>query len=289
MKIFYLTVVLTLAFLTPVSVSFAAPNYASIDGVFGYNSGTGEGLNEWTGDSWGADAIGDQLGDKTFDVFGVGLDIDDTKLYWALDTAFEANYREGDIYPGHIAIDFVGSSVQGGDSDGYDFAISLYHPSGPDTYEAELASGIYETEYKIYRTDGNSYWDFNGTDNPFRLRDGTDIGIDGTTPLRTSKAFYNRSGGSLSNPDRNFFEGAVELQLLTAQLDNIDTENGYKVKIYWVEGCENDSGYHEFNVPGTGTPGDVVPEPGTFLLFGMGLIGLGALGRKKEKEKKSII
>ena len=40
---------------------------------------------------------------------------------------------------------------------------------------------------------------------------------------------------------------------------------------------------------GSTTPGAVVPEPGTFALFGLGLVGLGGFIRRRKKNKVEIV
>lgn len=232
--------------------------------------------NEWTGGSFGSDPSDDAVGGSTYEIYGLGLYISDTTLYWGLKTKFEVNYMEPNAYPGHIAIDFLESAVVGGNTDGPDFAFRF---NVPDWNQERVPEGVYNAEFDVIKTDDNSYWDNrDGGDEPYKLRRGTVI-ADNIT-----EAKYGRSGGTLTNPDINILEGAVDLNLLTAQLDTIDTVNGYDVKIYWNMSCGNDVAWHMFRVPGT--PDYVIPEPSTFMLFGLGLLGLSAVGRKRRTKEK---
>jgi hypothetical protein len=85
-------------------------------------------------------------------------------------------------------------------------------------------------------------------------------------------------------------EAAIDLNDLQGELLNIFTSfASTSVTMYWQPSCGNDflAVRSDFDfTPNDVPPGSAVPEPATLLLFGMGLLGAGAYGRKRQKKEE---
>lgn len=229
-------------------------------------------------------------GSSDFKVNRIGTIIDDKKLYFGLDTGFELNYHEGGYDPGDINITFT----QGGSQVG-EFGIR-FDIDGIQATNSGQSGVVYNSDYKLY--EGANWSTRNeqgpGGSTPYRVDDSVGVGSDGVIqPMwpgqnDTSNAsgtflgFYNdaaayqRYGGTSSDPDSNILEGVVDLSILTGALAALNTQMAYDVEILWTMSCGNDALEYKTTVPGT-----PIPEPATLMLFGFGLIGISALGRKK--------
>ncbi|WDP93295.1 MAG: PEP-CTERM sorting domain-containing protein [Desulfobacter sp.] len=74
-------------------------------------------------------------------------------------------------------------------------------------------------------------------------------------------------------------ELVIDLTTIDKELQRLFADNTY-AQMHWQMECGNDILYvadsYSFNQ---------VPEPATFILFGLGLLGAGALGRKRQQKK----
>ncbi len=261
--------------------AFAAPTIDTIDGDMGYEEWNGYSANEDTGDNW---YVGPGYGGQEYDVEKLGLFIQDDVLYLGLQTGFEINYKEDGLDPGDIAID-VGSDGT------YEFALRFSDDGSNSSFlnqSSVTTNTVYNASLDIFSIDNNSEWDTGYTGfssaSPFKLYGGTEIG-------QSDVAAYYREGGSSYDPYRNTLEAAIDFTTLTERLADLGqstTGDQFNVSLHWTMECGNDyltQSYIYNSPPNNDPPGSPVPEPQTFLMFGIGLIGLGALGRKKQKKE----
>ena len=243
-----------------------------------------------------------------FRINKIGLFINDTDLYFGLDTGFELNYKEDDYTPGDIYLSFS----QGGETKGeFGIRFDIDDIQGVNNINGIDPQNIgppdyYDSDFKIYK---DADWvtvneKGPGGDTPFRVADTTGLEYynnnrifrGGTLPMESGDSWatstetgeviefldnaggYQRFGGSSIDPNSNTLEGSIQLSTLIDALGNLNTEMGYDVKILWTMSCGNDALEYVAKVPGT----NPIPEPGTMLLFGFGLLGISAFGRKKK-------
>ena len=77
---------------------------------------------------------------------------------------------------------------------------------------------------------------------------------------------------------------AISLASLESALQSIITGSNYAT-MYWQMSCGNDILYTADRYPDTTTGGEV-PEPATFFLLGIGLLGAGFLERRRQDQQK---
>lgn len=254
-------------------VSFAAPNYSSIDG---YMRNV-----EWDGyqtkGNWdGTGNVGPGGGGQEYDVEKIGMYVDNNYLYLGLQTGFELNYGEGNDSPGDIAID-VGSDGN------YEFAIRFSNDGSNSAFLGRNNAGTnneFSAKLDIFsiKTDGTSSWEDPGfaVATPYKLIDGEDIGD-------SAKAVYTREGGTSYDPYRNTLEAAIDFRTISDRLAvlNQSIDGMTSMTIHWTMECGNDYLDHTFKYTPPGGGGtNTIPEPSTLLLFGFGLLGAGAIGRR---------
>jgi hypothetical protein len=80
--------------------------------------------------------------------------------------------------------------------------------------------------------------------------------------------------GQIGNSDHYFIQGEITLAALLAKYGTFPSW-GNNVTLHWTQTCGNDS---------IQLTTRAIPEPATLSLFGLGLLGLGALRRRGEKK-----
>lgn len=203
-------------------------------------------------------------GGQTYDIEQIFYMYDDTdpntlsggKLYIGLVTGFPAAGVDADnLYPGDMFVDF-------GNTGGYDLAIA----TSTSTVNADLPGGV-DNDYF-----GNNYYN-DGTAN-WQVRDPSPFVAQ--TPWRVVRnaAIENLfstqvAWGGMGR--HNFLEICIDVD---GGLEDILTNQQGGLGLHWTMECGNDV----INVRDD-NPFVPVPEPSTFALLGMGMLGV-ALRRK---------
>lgn len=141
--------------------------------------------------------------------------------------------------------------------------VSNQDPQDQDDSYGPAGNYVYETTFYLPDYAGNllitGYW---GTDNP-----GNDILLNGVSMGQTSGGFTSLSAFLISAPAALLLDGTNTLQFLVHNLYDVNDPQGYNPTGLRVDGIE-------------GTY-DIVPEPATMALLGLGLLGLAGIGRRK--------
>lgn len=230
-------------------------------------------LSDWTGLSTD-DPDNDAIGGSEYEIFDIGLFIDDDSLYFELNTNFFLKGTEGGgIEPGDFALDFGGDGTYE-----FAFAFSDFQLLSADATNASEKSLSYATTLSVYAmNNGDWLTTYNGE--PFQASSTASL-------LGTYTAYYTRDNNYSNDsydPEWNFIEGAVSLDKLAASLSNIYTSD--QVNFYWTMACNNDEAMATATLPATNT--NPVPEPATMLLFGSGLLGIAVVCRKRLNTNKT--
>ncbi|MDP2688678.1 MAG: PEP-CTERM sorting domain-containing protein [Deltaproteobacteria bacterium] len=212
-------------------------------------------LVEWAGHYSAEDgvgpggSVGPGVGGQSFDVEYLGLEFTPGgKLYFGLQTGFNMidNVYSGGAwyYPGDFGLNI--------DSDPfYEYAIKSSFSGTTPSYTLWEATTWQDVKYSAHMAA-----------TPYKLKTGTQV--DGV-------AFTGAYGTTTTNIDGGLsyiLEGSLDLSDLTLY-------SGGPITLHWTMNCGNDYLNH------TSEP-ESVPEPGTLLLMGAGLAGLGAWRFRKK-------
>lgn len=309
-KIFKILISIVLLGFSFLPMAYSAPQ---IDGVMSYTD-----ANDWgstgiskttTNDFWYSATTlsnvvveeGDAYGEDNYDVEELGVYIEDNTLYIGLQTEYDLSSNPSDSQ-GVSAGDFIftfGNNTDDTLSDYYEFT-----NDGRDNENYEYAFAF---DFTIDASDGSvdvTYLsgDMTGTGHgTYANNYGTDWGIESaSTSVALSdtdfEAAYSNSNTGYENCYYNgkyTLELAINLDSLSDELSTLLGASGdhETVVTYWQPSCGNDflAAKAGFDYSPTVTGGDVspTPEPATMLLFGMGLLGASALGRRRKRSEES--
>lgn len=219
----------------------------------------------------GRSVIGPGGGGEPYNVNYLGLFVDSKYLYFGLQTGFDIKDGNSSYKPGDFAIDFS----RNGEPKDWEFGIKNHL----DSYTSHL------------HVSEVSAWNYGpvGDLSPFSI--GTSVNLGGKVTDDDSGDDFEFKEGYIAgvNQKQYTLEGRINLALLADKLSYLEADangnvsfgdNAFEVSLLWTMGCGND--YIKKTI--SYTPGSPVPEPATLLLFGMGLIGMSAINRKKAKK-----
>ena len=311
-RFWFLYTIITCLLLFPYN-ALSQPSISTIDGNMGAEWAGYSANENWVGSGG---YVGPGTGGQNFDVERIGIYVDDTHMYIGLQTGFELNYRESvnntNYYPGNIAVGFTSpgttTDYQELTPSSYQFAFEFDFGSfqGEDDFDPGH-DYLSDANLIIHKVDTWSTVDHGGdTVGPFPYRasgsseemghvegmttsEGVVIaGLDGQVAYQRYDQNGNPYGDDTFNdaPYFNTIEAAIKLSDLKDKLTEFgefDFSGGFNANIFWTMACNNDmlGKSYTYHIPGGGS--SPIPEPGTFLLFGIGLLGASSFGRKKMK------
>jgi len=292
MKKCLLTLTLLTACLIWAPASFAAP---IIDGKLYYTdpddwANVGTGVNEISNFDSSTTLknvmveYGNQSGPSDYDLQELGVYIKDSKLHFAIQTEYNLKYGEDNTSPGDFLFDFDAANSDGQiiqddwglanfgfkfDIDrNYDVDLTLLVGGFADFSANETSIDNFGTDYQVSATSATKQFEF-------------DTPEDDKYEVAYTRYYDRYVGGYISTMevmiDLAAYNNDAVNQLLTLFNQNDS------VVMYWQPSCGNDFLAAQTAIPGMpgGGGGSHAPEPATMLLFGMGLLGASALGRRK--------
>lgn len=266
----YMLLAFTICLFLTVNTGWTSPSVSSMDGSMDDSEWSDASVTEY-GDSYG----------RWYDVEILGLYIEDGMLYIGLQTDYDldtgwatSSYAYAYDEYGNL-VDYSSWFIDPGD-----FAFDF---DGDGTYEAGIDFDLSEDGYSLtfYIIDDPDNWQ-----DPVTYEEGSpytvylenyDVSQSSGTGEDDLEAVIVYSDDNDRNPG-DVLEIAINLDTLSEELNQL-FQSTDTLNLFWTMECGNDSllvtETYSYN------PGSEVPEPGTLVLLGMGLLGVGAYSRKK--------
>ncbi len=207
-------------------------------------TGSSNGIYYWIEDAVGSYGyVEPAYGGEKYDVEALYFTYDSNYIYGAVVTGFPVGGTSS-FDAGDLAIDLGADGL-------YEYGVAVRDHDGFS--EGKL--------YKVSEWDDVAY-PSNGGSNPFALKSGELVNANANElEFVFSDSVYTE-------------KSVIEVKIAKSLFEGIDWSIPLDIAMHWTMGCGNDAG----TVQGT----DPVPEPGTILLVGTGLLGLAmSSGRKR--------
>lgn len=188
-------------------------------------------------------------GGQTFDAEAMYIDFDNTNLYFAIVTGFPSS-GSGSYYPGDIAFDFGIDGI-------YEYGVAA------TTHNGFSRGSLYTVSKWGNGLNNWGYGNVGYLGAPTKILTGT-LKYD---PPGTNLVYNNTYYGASSKGKHYVIEGYIPYSYFGSNWE----EN---FRVHWTQTCGND--FIKLDMHHS------TPEPATLTLFGMGLLGLVGLKRKKD-------
>lgn len=206
-------------------------------------------------------------GGQGYDAEAIYTTWDNDYLYVAVMTGRKQNPRSG-WAPGDIAFDL-------GSDKSFEYGLVTSNATGSYASTAGIGNpgdvyAVSEWNYGIWDADAN-YVGVNSPsvdkDHPTNVKSGDLIGSATTFSYESIGTGY----GNWAADEHYLISAAIDLDLLGGMSTLID----YGFSIHWTPNCNND--WLQLDVPGT-----AVPTPAALALFLSGILGIGALSKRRK-------